>query len=285
MTACLTNNQNEEMRQYLEDIGQFPRLTPQQELELAQRCAQGDEDAIRQMVNSNLRLVVSVAREYTGRGVPLLDLCQEGSIGLLNAAKKFDYTKELRFSTYATKWIRQGITRYLAANTDLIRIPEHTGDQIRRLQRERSRILQETGQEPTEQALAQALDCSTEKVRKLLGLCLEICSLDVLTGKEDDVPYGNTLEDPAATEPQKTLVRQELDQILTELLSRLEKRQQTIVRLYFGLEDGVCHSLEEIAGGLQISKERARQLKNQAMEKLQSMGAGFGLEEFLDDLN
>lgn len=284
MTTCLTPNQTDEMRQYLQDIGKFPQLTPEQEKALARRCADGDQDAIRQMVNSNLRLVVSVAREYNGRGVPLLDLCQEGSIGLLTAAKKFDYTKEVRFSTYATDWIRRYILRHLGSD-QLIRVPEYTGEQIRRLQRQRSRLLQETGQEPTEQALADALGCTPEKVRKLLGLCLEICSLDVLTGQEENTSLGAYFEDASATEPQKTFVRQELERILSELLGRLDDRQQTILRLHFGMKDGICHSLEDIAKGLQLSKERVRQLKNQAILKLQSMGAGFGLEDFLDDLD
>ncbi len=270
MSATLTDH---DMSLYLRDIRQFPRLTQSEELELAKKCAAGDENAIRQMVNSNLRLVVSIAQTYAGRGAPLLDLCQEGSIGLLKAAKKFDYTKNTRFSTYATDWIRREILRYLAGD-DLISIPEYTGDQIRRLQRERTRLLAETGEEPTEQALADALGCTPQKVRKLLGFCLDICSLDMVAEAEE----------AAATEPQKALLRAELEQILTALLSRLDERKQTILRLHFGLADGKCHSFEEIAGLLGISKERVRQLNAQAIEKLQDLGADFGLEDFLDDL-
>ena len=269
MNATLTDN---EMSQYLQDIRQFPRLTPEEELALAKRCAMGDEDAIRQMVNSNLRLVVSIAREYHGRG-PLLDLCQEGSIGLLKATKKFDYTKNTRFSTYATDWIRREILRYIAGN-DLISVPEYTGDQIRRLQRERARLLAETGEEPTDEALATALGVTPAAVRKLLGFCLEICSLD----------NAEQARDTDAAQPHTALLRQELEDILNQLMSRLDARQQTILRLYFGMEDGICHSHEEIAKRLGVSKERVRQLKNKAIEKLQIMGADFGLEDFLDDL-
>ena len=270
MNATLTDN---EMQQYLQDIRQFPRLTPEEELLVAQKCAAGDEDAIRQMVNSNLRLVVSVAREYAGMGAPLLDLCQEGSIGLLTAAEKFDYTKNTRFSTYATDWIRRYILRYLGSN-QLIRVPEYTGQQIRSLQKERVRLLQETGKEPTEQALAEALGCTPEKIRKLLGLCLEICSLDALVQEEG-------LSDAT---PHSALLRQELENTISRLLEQLDPRQQRILRLHFGMEDGICHSLSAIAQQLNLSKERVRQLKNQAMDQLHKIGADFGLEDFLDDL-
>ena len=270
MSVTLTDSG---VSQYLRDIRQFPRLTPEAERLLAQKCAAGDADAIRQLVNSNLRLVFKIAQQYAIRDVPLLDLCQEGSIGLLVAAEKFDYTRNLSFSTYADDWIRRYILRYLGSNA-LIRIPEHTGQQIRQLQRERARLLAETGTEPTEEALAAALGCTPKKVRKLLGFCLEICSLDMVAEAEE----------PAPTEPQKALLRTELEQILSQLLNQLNDRQQTILRLHFGMEDGKCHSFEDIAGRLGVSKERVRQLNAQAIEKLQAMGADFGLEDFLDDL-
>ncbi len=270
MSVTLTDS---DVSQYLRDIRQFPRLTPEEERDLAQKCAAGDENAIRKLVNSNLRLVFSIAQQYAIGDVPLLDLCQEGSIGLLVAAKKFDYTKNIRFSTYADDWIRRYILRYLGSNA-LIRVPDHTGQQIRHLQRERARLLSQTGCEPTEQALADALGCSPEKVRKLLGFCLEICSLDMVAEAEE----------PAPTEPQKALLRGELEQLLSQLLGQLTDRQQTVLRLHFGMEDGKCHSFEDIAGRLGVSKERVRQLNAQAIEKLQAMGADFGLEDFLDDL-
>ena len=274
MTTSLKEKQ-EDMQLYLQQIREFPLLTAQEEQELARQCAAGDENAIRKMVNSNLRLVVSVAREYAGRGVPLLDLCQEGSIGLLNAAKKYDYNKNVRFSTYATKWIRQGIGRYLALHGGLIRVPEYTGDQIRKLLAARETLEKELGYEPTSQQLAEAMDITAEKVEKLLTLAPEICSLELLGDGQD-------LYTP---QPETAFVRQELERILGEMLCKLNERQRLVLRLYFGMEDGVCHSLEEIGEKLSVSKERARQLKNQAMEKLKNMGADFGLEEFLHDLD
>ena len=284
MSTCLTDNK-EDMHLYLQQIRQYPLLSPEEERLLAHRCAAGDEDAIRQMVNSNLRLVVSVAREYAGRGVPLLDLCQEGSIGLLTAAKKFDCTKNVRFSTYATKWIRQGIGRHLATHADLIRIPEYTGEQVRRLLAARASLSQKTGAEPSVDDLARECDLSVEKTEKLLGLIPEICSLDALAGEDSSLPLGAYLEDISATEPQKAFLRQELERIVSEMLAKLTSRQARILRLHFGMEDGVCHSLEEISKDLGLSKERVRQIKNQAMEKLRLLGADFGLEEFLHDMD
>ena len=273
MTTSLKEKQ-EDMQRYLHEIRQFPLLSPEEELALAKSCAAGDENAIRQMVNSNLRLVVSVAKEYAGRGVPLLDLCQEGSIGLLTAAKKYDYTKNTRFSTYATKWIRQGIGRCIAAHGALIRVPEYTADQIRKLAKTREELEKTLGEEPGEETLAAAMEIPVEKVRKLLSFVPEICSWELLGDGEDAF----------APQPEFLFVRQELERILGEMLCKLNDRQRLVLRLHFGMEDGVCHSLEDIGKALSVSKERARQLKNQAMEKLQEMGADFGLEEFLYDM-
>ena len=272
---------DEDLRQFLQEIRQFPLLTAQQEREIARRCAEGDESAIRHMVNSNLRLVVSVAREYAGRGVPLLDLIQEGSIGLLAAARKFDYTLEFRFSTYATKWIRQGITRYLMNHTGLIRVPAHTAERIRKIEAARTVLLQEFGVEPAAEEIGKLCDLSAEKVLQYQQLAPEVCSLDVPMGEEDST-MGVLLEDIQAPQPYEELIRQELTHTMERLLSTLTDRQQQVLRLHFGMEDGVCHSLEEIGNVLAISKERARQIERQAMEKLQKMGASLGLEEFLE---
>lgn len=286
MSTCLLEKQNiDDVEQYLREIRQFPLLTPQQEQALAQRCASGDEEAIRQMVNSNLRLVVSVAKSYAGRGVPLLDLCQEGSIGLITAAKKFDCTKDTRFSTYATKWIRHCISRYIADHAELIRIPEHTAQQIRQLKELHTRLQRDSGSPPTLRVLAQQAGLSEKKAQQLLGYVPEICSLDLLTGDGGDVPLGTLMEDVRAPEPQAALVRQELEQLLDRLMDKLSDRQRQILRLHFGMEDGICHSLEEIGSRLNISKERARQVEKQALEKLQTLGAGFGLEDFLNDMD
>ena len=272
----------DDIRQYLQEIRSYPRLTPEEEKELARRCAQGDEEAIRKMVNSNLRLVVSIAKEYTGRGVPLLDQIQEGSIGLLVAAKKFDYTRDYRFSTYATKWIRQGVTRCLLNHAGTIRVPVHTAERMRKIQAASSYLRQQNGTEPTAEEIAARVDLPKEKVEELLQLSPDICSLDVPTGDGDKGTLGNLLEDMEAPQPQEELVRKEMTDMMDKLLSDLTPRQQTILRLHFGMEDGVCHSLEEIGQQLGISKERVRQVEKQAMEKLQAMGTSMGLEDFLE---
>ena len=272
----------DDIRQYLREIRQIPRLTVEEERELARRCAQGDEEAIRKMVNANLRLVVSVAKEYAGRGVPLLDLIQEGSIGLLAAARKFDYTRDYRFSTYATTWIRQGVTRCLLNHAGTIRVPVHTAERMRKIQAAQAVLRQEEGTEPTAEEIARRVDMPREKVEELLQLSPDICSLDVPVGDEDKSSFGDLLENLEAPQPQEELVRKELTDTMDRLLSTLTERQQMILRLHFGMEDGTCHSLEEIGQKLGISKERVRQVEKQAMDKLQAMGASMGLEDFLE---
>ena len=272
----------DDMRQYLQEIRSYPRLTPEQELQLAMRCAAGEEDAIRTMVSANLRLVVSVAREYAGRGVPLLDLIQEGSIGLLVAAKKFDYTLNYRFSTYATKWIRQGVTRCILNHAGIIRVPVHTAEQIRKVIAVRQQLLQENLGDPTTEEIAQQCGMEPKKVEKLLDLIPQVVSLDVPTGEEEDNTLQMLLEDIHAPQPQEELVRKELKDTLEALLSQLTLRQQQVLRMYFGLDDGTCYSLEEIGKKLEISKERARQIEHQALDKLRQLGADLGLEDFLE---
>lgn len=281
-TAIPVPKDEDDIRQYLREIREIPRLTPEEERELARRCAQGDEEAIRKMVNANLRLVVSVAKEYSGRGVPLMDLIQEGSIGLLAAARKFDYTRDLRFSTYATKWIRQGVTRCLLNHAGAIRVPVHTAERMRKVQAAQAVLRQEQGTEPTAEEIAARVDMPREKVAQLLQLSPDVCSLDVPVGDEDKSSFGNLLEDLEAPQPQEELVRKELNDAIDRLLSNLTQRQRTILRLHFGMEDGVCHSLEEIGQKLGISKERVRQVEKQAMDKLQALGTSMGLEDFLE---
>ena len=272
----------DDMHQYLREIREYPRLSVQEERELAFRCAQGDEEAIRRMVNCNLRLVVSIAREYAGRGVPLLDLIQEGSIGLLVAARKFDHTLDFRFSTYATKWIRQGVTRCLLNHSGLIRVPLHTAERMRKVLAVRQALRQELGEEPTDAQIGQRCGLPKDKVTQLLSLLPEVWSLDAPVGEEEDSDLSKLLENAEAPEPHAELVRLEMKELLEHLLGMLTDRQRQVLRLHFGMEDGVCHSLEEIGTMFGISKERVRQIERQAMDRMQQLGAGVGLEDFLE---
>ena len=287
MSALLEKEQKEkemsadEVSHFLYEIRQIPRLTLEEERELARRCAQGDEEAVRRLVSANLRLVVSIAKEYVGRGVPLLDLVQEGSIGLLTAARKFDYTLDYRFSTYATKWIRQGVTRCLMNHAGLIRVPAYTAEKMRKLLQAKAVLHQEKVAEPTVAELAQYTGLSKEKVTQLLEMIPELCSLDAPLGNQEDGTLAMLLEDVQAPQPEEEMIRRELAQILEGLLAQLNERQQQILRLRFGMDDGVCRSFEEIGNALGISKERARQVAKQAMDKLQKLGASLGLEDFL----
>lgn len=270
----------EDVSQYLHEIRSYPLLTAEQERSLARRCVQGDEDALRMMVSSNLRLVVSIAREYAGRGVSMMDLVQEGSVGLLAAAAKFDYTLDFRFSTYATKWIRQGISRAVI-NHSMIRVPVHTAQKMRSVVAARTRIQQDTGREPTTVELAAACDLPPERLEVLLQRMPKICSLDAPVGDEEDA-LGILLEDPTAEQPYETLVREELNHLMAQLLSTLDERQQRLLRLRYGLEDGKCYSLEQIGSVLGVSKERARQIEQQSMKKLKKNSTTMGLEDFLE---
>jgi RNA polymerase primary sigma factor len=275
-------NAEDDVGRYLQEIRHFPLLTPEEERSLAKRCAEGDQEAVKEMVNANLRLVVSVAKEYAGRGVPLLDLIQEGSIGLLAAAKKFDYTLEYRFSTYATKWIRQGVTRCLMNHSALIRVPPHTAERMRKVLLAKAKLTQDLGREPEYEEIADACQLTTDRVRQLLQLNPEVCSLDAPAGEEGEATLAVLLEDQLSPQPHEELVREELKQTLEQLLAMLTPRQQMVLRLHFGMDDGVCLSLEEISIRFGVSKERVRQIERQAMDRLQKLGANIGLEDFLE---
>ena len=285
MSALLLSKEapeSEDISQYLKEIRCNPRLTQEQEVELAKLCATGDRDAIRAMVSGNLRLVVSIAREYTGRGVPLLDLIQEGSIGLLIAAQKFDYTRDLKFSTYATKWIRQGVTRCIMNHSGLIRVPIRAAERLKKIVYARNELRQELEYEPDAAQIAQRADMPQEKVAEYLALLPEVCSLDAPAGEGEDT-LQMLLQDAHAPQPHEELVRKELEQNMQSLLSMLTQRQQQVISLRFGFADGTCYTYEAIAQKLGISKERARQVEGEAVQKLQKRSAGLGLEEFLTD--
>ena len=271
------------MHQYIQDIRCYPRLTPEEELRLAMGCAEGNTEAIKQMVSSNLQLVVSIAREYTGRGVPVLDLIQEGSIGLIYAAKKFDYTRNVRFSTYATKWIRQGVMRCVMNHNGLIRVPHYTAEKMNKVLRAKTELTQRDGREPDIAEIAEHCQMEEDKVVQLLSLLPRTFSLDVPVGEEGSDDLQMLIEDLQAPQPQEELVRRELKNTLNILLSQLTPRQQQVLHLHYGLDGSEPRSLDSIGKELGISKERARQIEHQAREKLKAMGADFGLEDYLSE--
>lgn len=279
MPASVTMGE-ESMGAFLRDIRDIPLLTAQQEQALAERCKAGDEEAIRLLVQANLRLVVSVAGEYVGRGVSMLDLVQEGCIGLLAAAEKYDYSRDCRFATYATYWIRQSMVRCLENQADMIRIPAHTAQMLKKIAAARQELCKISGCEPTVEQIAARCNMDAEKVRRLLPLQTQTVSLDAPVGESDSVAV--LVEDTQSPQPQERLVRQALTQTLEKLLSKLTPRQAQILRMHYGMDDGVGCSLEQIGLRLGISKERVRQIEKQAIERLKELGADIGLEDFLE---
>lgn len=275
------------MQQYIQDLRNYPLLTAEEERELAIGCAAGDQEAIKTMVASNLRLVVSIAGrykdKYMDKGVQMLDLIQEGSIGLIAAAEKFDYTRNTRFSTYATDWIQQSITRYIINHSNAIRVPHYTVEKINRVLRGKEELTQQYGEAPTLEQLAEYCEMEPEKVKQLLELQPRTCSLDDPVGEDGTDDLQKLIENIHAPQPQEALVRRELKNTIDAMLSQLTDRQQQVIRLHYGMEDGVSYSLQEIANKLDISKQRVREIDSQARERLKIIGADFGLEDFLGE--
>ena len=253
------------IRLYLREIGKIPLLTPEQETELARRMSEGDEDARRQMSEANLRLVVSIAKRYVGRGMHLLDLIQEGNLGLMKAVEKFDYTKGYKFSTYATWWIRQAITRAIADQARTIRIPVHMVETINRVLRTSHSMVQKLGREPTTSEIAQELHMDVCKVEEILKIAQEPVSLETPIGEEEDSHLGDFIQDDEASQPSEeasyTLLREQLE----DVLATLTPREEEVLRMRFGLRDGKPHTLEEVGKEFDVTRERIRQIESKAL--------------------
>lgn len=253
---------------YLKEIGGYPLLTIEQEIELAQRIEQGDEAAKKSLAESNLRLVVSIAKRYVGRGLSFLDLIQEGNLGLIKAVDKFDYTKGYKFSTYATWWIRQAITRSIADQSRTIRIPVHMSEVINKTYRVSRTLLQELGREPTEQELAEAMNLPIEKVREILKISADPISLDTPIGEEDDTHLGDFIKDDTIVGPEDAAAYSVLQDQISKLLETLTEREQRVLILRFGLKDGRTRTLEEVGKEFNVTRERIRQIEAKALRKL-----------------
>ncbi|MEG6521267.1 RNA polymerase sigma factor RpoD [Desulfotomaculum sp. 1211_IL3151] len=270
------------VRMYLKEIGRVPLLTPEEEIELAKRMEQGDEEAKRRLAEANLRLVVSIAKRYVGRGMLFLDLIQEGNLGLIKAVEKFDFRKGFKFSTYATWWIRQAITRAIADQARTIRIPVHMVETINKLIRVSRQLLQELGREPSPEEIAKEMDISGDKVREIMKIAQEPVSLETPIGEEEDSHLGDFIEDADARAPAEeasfTLLREQLD----EVLKTLTDREQKVLRLRFGLDDGRARTLEEVGQKFGVTRERIRQIEAKTLRKLRHPSRSKKLKDYLD---
>ena len=269
------------VRMYLREIGKIPLLTYDQELDLAKKILQGDEAAKQKLAESNLRLVVSIAKKYVGRGMLFLDLIQEGNMGLIKAVEKFDYTKGYKFSTYATWWIRQAITRAIADQARTIRIPVHMVETINRLIRTSRQLLQQNGREPTPEEIAKEMDVSVERVLEIQKIAQDPVSLETPIGEEDDSHLGDFIQDEDSPSPQDaasyTMLREQLD----EVMSTLTPREAKVLRLRFGLDDGKARTLEEVGKEFQVTRERIRQIEAKALRKLRHPSRSKKLKEYM----
>ena len=265
-----TFSTDDPVRMYLKEIGKVPLLTPEEEQDLAKRMAEGDEEAKRRMAEANLRLVVSIAKRYVGRGMQLLDLIQEGNLGLMKAVEKFDYTKGYKFSTYATWWIRQSITRAIADQARTIRIPVHMVETINRMRQATNQLVYQNGHEPTPEELAKAMDMSVERVREIQRMAQEPASLESPVGEEEDSSLGDFVADENAEAPGKAADRAMVAQQINQALKSLTPREEKVIRLRFGLDDGRPRTLEEVGRDFGVTRERVRQIEAKAIRKLHS---------------
>ena len=274
---------NDPVRMYLKEIGVVPLLTNEEEQELAILVEQGDSEAKQRLAEANLRLVVSIAKRYVGRGMQFLDLIQEGNMGLMKAVDKFDYTKGFKFSTYATWWIRQAITRAIADQARTIRIPVHMVETINKLVREQRNLLQELGQDPTPEQIAERMDMTPDKVREILKIAQEPVSLETPIGEEDDSHLGDFIEDEVIENPVDYTTRVVLREQLDEVLDTLTDREENVLRLRFGLDDGKMRTLEDVGKVFNVTRERIRQIEAKALRKLRHPSRSKPLRDFIED--
>ncbi len=270
------------VRMYLKEIGQVPLLSADDEMILAQKMAEGDADAKDQLVKSNLRLVVSIAKKYVGKGMFFLDLIQEGNLGLMKAVEKFDYRKGYKFSTYATWWIRQAITRAIADQARTIRIPVHMVETIHKVSRVSRQLLQELGREPTAKEVAKEMNMSTEKVREIMKVAQDPVSLETPIGEEEDSHLGDFIPDDGSPAPDEKASYTMLREQLSEVLHTLTPREESVLRLRFGLVDGRQRTLEEVGKEFNITRERIRQIEAKALRKLRHPSRSKRLKDYLD---
>ena len=271
------------VRMYLKEIGKVPLLSPDEEIELAKKIELGDEAAKKKLAEANLRLVVSIAKRYVGRGMQLLDLIQEGNLGLIKAVEKFDYRKGYKFSTYATWWIRQAITRAIADQARTIRIPVHMVETINRLVRTQRQLVQKLGREATPEELAKELDMPVDRVREIMKISQDPVSLETPIGEEEDIHLGDFIQDDNVEVPADAATYTLLHEQLMEVLSTLTEREQKVLRLRFGLDDGRPRTLEEVGRQFNVTRERIRQIEAKALRKLRHPSRSKVLKDYLDE--
>ncbi|WP_026485617.1 RNA polymerase sigma factor RpoD [Caldanaerobius polysaccharolyticus] len=275
-------NIDDPVRMYLKEIGKIPLLSPEEEIELAKRIEKGDEEAKKRLTEANLRLVVSIAKKYVGRGMLFLDLIQEGNLGLLKAVEKFDYRKGYKFSTYATWWIRQAITRAIADQARTIRIPVHMVETINKLIRVSRQLLQQLGREPSPEEIAKEMDMSVDKVREIMKIAQEPVSLETPIGEEEDSHLGDFIPDEDIPAPADAAAFTLLKEQLMDVLDTLTPREEKVLRLRFGLDDGRARTLEEVGKEFNVTRERIRQIEAKALRKLRHPSRSKKLKDFLE---